>query len=249
MKLSSGKRIGQSRQELATAVTFSFFLHIIFFLAAVFLYFTVKPRIYVPPFYEVKLVGQPADQTVLPQTPPVAPKQEVKEAPKPKGKKAAPKEHKASKKGVLPELAVPKQKPSRTEEGKPSEKREQPQTSANTAVDETAAPPGLKPESVAVATPQQDFKFGWYLVRVRDKIGQNWSPPPDATDARARVIFSINRSGWVGDVNLVADQSSGTFTFKQAAVRAIRASNPFPPLPEEFSKQTLEFTVDLTAVE
>ena len=33
--------------------------------------------------------------------------------------------------------------------------------------------------------------------------------------------------------------------FQQAAVRAIRSSNPFPPLPDEFAKQSLEFSVDL----
>jgi hypothetical protein len=38
MKLSSGKRIGQSRQELATAVSFSFFLQLSSF-CAVLLYY------------------------------------------------------------------------------------------------------------------------------------------------------------------------------------------------------------------
>jgi outer membrane biosynthesis protein TonB len=46
-------------------------------------------------------------------------------------------------------------------------------------------------------------------------------------------------------VNLDTKNSSGTFGFQQAAVRAIRSSNPFPPLPEEFAKQSLEFSVDL----
>ena len=86
-------------------------------------------------------------------------------------------------------------------------------------------------------------------MRVRDKIGQNWNPPPDARDARVRVVFSVNRSGWVGEVKLVEKESSGTFQFQRAAVRAIHASNPLPPLPEEFPQQTLEFSVDLMAVE
>ena len=61
MKFSSGKRIGQSEQQLTTAVLFSFFLHVILFLTALFLHFTVMPRITVPPFYAVKLVGLPSD--------------------------------------------------------------------------------------------------------------------------------------------------------------------------------------------
>lgn len=246
MKLSSGKRIGQSRQELATAVTFSFFLHVIFFFAAVFMYFTVKPRIYVPPLYDVKLVGPVADQTPVPQMPPAASKQEMQRPAKAKVKKAGRKEQKALKKGEMPDVAV-KQKPSRTEEPKPAD-REEP-ASASTSENKAAARPEGNPESVGMPVAQQDFKYAWYLVRVRDKIGQNWNPPPDARDAKARVIFSVNRSGWVEVVNVVQDNSSGTYLFQAAAVRAIRASNPFPPLPEEFSKQTLEFTVDLMAID
>ncbi len=245
MKLFTGKRVGQSGRELTEAVFFSFFLHLLVLLAAVFLYLNVTPRTYVPPFYEVKLVGLLAEPSALPQTPsggaaPALPKQEAKRAAL-KGKKAAHKERKApAKKGALPELAGRKQKTIIPEETKPAET---PQQSTSAPAGEAA--PGGKGETVAVSTPQQDFKFGWYLAAVRDKIGQNWRPPPDAKDAKARVVFSINRSGWVGDVNLDAENSLGTFGFKQAAIRAIRSSNPFPPLPEDFSKQSLLFSVDL----
>lgn len=253
MKLSSGKRIGQSGQELATAVSFSFFLHGLFFLAAMLLYFTVTPRTYTPPFYSVQLIGQAVELGTQPQSPssgtqPPAvdnpPKHSVKPARKPpvkaRGKHSAQKLH-TEKRSSLPDLDAPKAKTSVAEEAEP-------QAAPSSRAGGTATP-GAGAEGVAVATQQQDFKFGWYLDRVRGKIGQNWNPPPDASDAKARVVFSINRSGWVGEVNLIGDQSIGTFGFKQAAVRAIRASNPFPPLPEEFSRQSLEFTVDLMAVE
>jgi len=233
MRPFSVKRIGQSGSELTQAIVFSFILHVLVMLAAVFLYISGPPKVYIPPFYQVKLVGQPADLTQAPpgETPPAPPKEEPKK-PKAvqKAKKAALKARKAvPKKGALPELSQQKQaKPAETPE-------EQPQSSA------------VKTESVAVTTPQQDFKFSWYLTLVREKIGQNWRPPPDAKDAKARVLFAVNRSGWVGEVNLDAEHSSGTFGFKQAAIRSIRSSNPFPPLPEEFSKQALEFSVDLMA--
>jgi outer membrane biosynthesis protein TonB len=253
MKLSSGKRIGQSGRELAAAALFSFFLHGIFLIAAVLLYLRVTPRTYIPPYYEVKLVGLPGESAPLPQTPPaiappVQPHREKK--PVPKGKKTAPKARMAApKKGAMPELAKPAQKPAPAEQVKPEElPPEQPAAPTAGTPGGTAAP-GAKGESVAVTTSQQNFKDAWYLALVRDKIGQNWRPPPDAPDAKVRVIFSINRSGYVLEVNLDAEHSSGTFGFKQAAIRAIRASNPFPRLPEEFSKQTLEFSVDLTAVE
>jgi hypothetical protein len=86
---------------------------------------------------------------------------------------------------------------------------------------------------------------GACISEERAEIKQNWNPPPDSKDAKARVIFKINRSGWVITVRLDDDHSYGSFTFKQAAYRAISASNPFPSLPEEFFQPSLEFTVDL----
>jgi TolA protein len=231
MKLYSGKRIGQSGSELRRAIVFSFFLHVIVALAAVFLYIAAVPKLYMPPFYQVKLVGQPADLSQPPLKEEPAPEKPKAEE---KAKKAAPKAKRAaSKKGALPELSRQKQKPASEEEKREEALGEQPRTG--------------KTESVAVTTPQQEFKFGWYLALVRDKIGQNWRPPPDARDAKARVIFTINRSGMVLDVNLDAEHSSGTFGFQQAAIRAIRSSNPFPQLPDDFPKQTLELSVDLMA--
>ena len=247
MRLLSGKRIGQSRPELAYAVLFSFFLHSIILFTALFLYTSAAPKTYVPPAYQVKLVGQPVE---IPQTPserpaggvthPV-PKHEEKPAPKKitvpqRVAKAAPT------KGAIPELAQPKHLPIKEEEAKPEEivKEQHAGTVGGPAVSGGGAASG-----VSVATAQPDFKFQYYIDRVRDKIGQNWRPPPDAKDAKARVIFTINRSGWIGEVNLDAGHSNGTFGFKQAAVRAIRSSNPFPPLPDEFAKQSLEFSVDL----
>jgi TonB family protein len=242
MKLRSGKRIGQSGPELTLAVSFSLILHVLVILAAVFLRITSAPKKYIPPVYQVKLVGQPADvsQTLPGENVPAPPKQEPlpkKTKTAPKAKKAALKATKAAhKKGALPELSH--------QQKRKSTEPEQTEHEAG-----PTAPSTGKTENVAVTTPQQDFKFAWYLALVRDKIGQNWRPPPDAKDAKVRVLFAINRSGWVGDVNIDNEHSIGTFGFKQAAIRAIRSSNPFPPLPEEFLKQSLEFSVDLIAEE
>ena len=247
MRLLSGKRIGQSRPELAYAVLFSFFLHVIILSAAIFLHISVTPKRYVPPVYQVKLVGQPVD---IPQVPsggpagraaPAVPKHEEKPAPKKitvpqKVAKAAPT------KGAMPELNQPKQRPRKEEVAKPEEiVKEQPAG----PIGGPLVSGGGTASGVTVATAQPDFKFQYYINTVREKIGQHWRPPPDVKDAKARVIFTVNRSGWVGEVNLDTKNSSGTFGFQQAAVRAIRSSNPFPPLPDEFAKQSLEFSVDL----
>lgn len=245
MKLRSGKRLGQSEYELALAVFFSFFLHVLVVVAALYLYVTVAPKAIVPPFYEVKLVALPAEVAPLPQTAPAAPPKEMPKPeapPKPKtekahakAKRAAPKAAKAGpKKGAMPELGGEKQKSVESEQAKPE-------------AAPAAAP--AKTENVAVTAPQDDFKFAYYLTQVREKISQYWRPPPDAKDAKVRIIFSINRSGWVspGDVNIDEKNSTGTYGFKLAGVRAILSAKPFPQLPEEFPKQTLELSVDLIA--
>lgn len=231
MKLRSGKRIGQSSSELTLAVVYSFFLHVLVALSSVFLYINAAPKIYVPPFYEVLLVKQPVE---LPEAPPpqeALPPQPKKEPP-PKKAMTSPQVVKViPKKDARPDLPEPKKEPEAAQE-KPSEQVKEQTPAAATG-------------SVTVSTPQMDEKFSWYLVRLRGIIERNWKPTPDSKDAKARVIFTVNRSGWVTVVNLDSDHSQGTFEFKQAAIRAIRSSNPFPGLPEELPKQSLEFTVDL----
>ena len=49
---------------------------------------------------------------------------------------------------------------------------------------------------------------------------------------RSTVYFRIARNGRVSDVKVA--QESGNFLFDQAAHRAVEASAPFPPLPEEY---------------
>jgi len=251
MRLPSGKRLGQSGYELALAVFFAFFIHAAVVVAALFLSFMAIPKKVFPPVYQVKLVGLPQELAPLPTTPvepaPAPPPQEETKKtapPSPKAGKPAAKPITADK-NALPELSLQKPKPAAVPPTSAEATDAQP--SAKASADKAASTSGGGTENVAVTTPQQDFKFPYYLVSVRSKIGQNWRPPPDAKDAKARVIFTINRSGWVGDVNLDPEYTSGTFGFQQAAIRAIRASSPFPRLPEEFLKPSLQFTVDLMA--
>ena len=255
MRLPSGKRLGQSGYELALAVFFTFFIHAAVVTFALVVSFAAIPKKLIPPVYQVKLVGLPEEPAPAPlPTAPVEPApappqpEPVKKPapPSPKHGKPAVKQMKAApKKNALPELSAQKPKPAAPEPPVADTMNAQPAAKASA---EKAAPvSGGGAENIAVTTPQQEFKAPYYLVQVRNKIGQNWRPPPDAKDAKARVIFSINRSGWLGDVNLDPAYTSGTFGFQQAAIRAIRASNPFPRLPEEYLKQSLQFTVDLMA--
>lgn len=256
MRLPSGKRLGQSGYELALAVFFTFFIHAAIVAFALFFSFTAIPKKIIPPVYQVKLVGLPQDLVPAPlpaepaeppPSPSPPPPEPVKKPapPSPKsGKPAAKLKPATQNKNAIPELSAKKTKPT-AEQAPPAEATESPASAKPS--DEKTAPSSGGAENVAVTTPQLDSKFSYYLVLVRNKIGQNWRPPPDATDAKARVIFTINRSGWVVDVNLDSEHTKGTFGFQQAAIRAIRASNAFPRLPDDFPKQSLQFTVDLMA--
>ena len=261
MRLFSGKRTEQSGHEFAIAVFVSFLLHLIIVLAAFFLKMIVTPKTYVPPFYQVKLVGQPAD---LSQTSPdgaaapAAPSKEAtpktEKAPQ-KAKKAAVKSSQAKplspkavpKKGGMPELHQ-KPKPAAPTHEKPQAAPAEPPAgqpaSAIAPAKSGGKAEGAAAAGVAVGTTSQEFKFPPYLVIVRDKIEQNWNPPPSAKAVKVNVQFKILRSGRVGETKL--EKSSGNFYFDQAAMRAILLSSPFPPLPDGFYKEYEVFSVDLT---
>jgi outer membrane biosynthesis protein TonB len=246
MKLPSGKRFGQSDYDLAFAVFYSFFLHAAILFVMLFAHFSMFTKTVLPPVYQVKLVG--GVQKELESKPaPAPPKKEAmpveKPSPMPKKREAEPKKA-VPKKNAMPELGQVKQKPAPPAQTKETEVMPEQAPAVPSAPAEVSPGAGEQSEGVAV-TPQQDFKYSWYLANVSAKIKQNWNPPPDTKDAKARVNFIVNRSGWVVLVQLDEEQSNGSFPFKQAAVRAIRASNPFPRLPDEFFKQSLELTVDL----
>lgn len=263
MRFFLEQKIGQSSHELVLSVFLSFFLHAAVVIIALLLYTTVSPKVYVPPVYDVKLVGQPA-MTAPASAPPSAP-QVAKPAPAPVEKKAEPKPKaaevkppvKALKKGDMPELSLKKTKPSRDEDTKPA-KREQVKPAAEQArpaPKETAATPNASSEGSAPATGRtagiavnptsgDSRQLSSYADIIRNSIERNWSPPPGAKGMRAKVSFKILRTGRLfGDVNI--DESSGNAYFDMAAKRAILSSSPFPSMPEEFYKQYAEFSVDV----
>ncbi len=282
MMLSTGKRIGQSGQELLTASVFSFVLHACVVAAVALLYISSAPKAYLPPFYSVKLVGLPAEgpgsggapqaaapAPAAPAPPPVQHPAKPAPTPAPPPKRATSKQHRlpaVPPKSGMPELSKATSKPEKRQPETPVEQPREHAASAPVSVSKAGTAPGtgsaagtgsgtgtgtgtgVKGQGVAVAPTSQGFKDSWYLDLVRDKIAQNWRPSPDAPDARVRVIFRVNRSGWVDASATKVDEAESkcTYAFKLAGMRAIQTSNPFPPLPEDFSKQALEFSVDLT---
>jgi TonB family protein len=87
-----------------------------------------------------------------------------------------------------------------------------------------------------------DFQFTYYVERMLALIESRWYKPPVTGTPRARVRFTIARSGRVDGIRL--EQSSGLPSYDRAALRALYAANPLPPLPPAYPKATL--TVHLT---
>lgn len=87
-----------------------------------------------------------------------------------------------------------------------------------------------------------DFQFAYYVDRMLALIESRWYKPPVPSGTRARIRFTILKSGRVERIEL--EESSNVPTFDRAALRALYAANPLPPLPPAYSKSSL--TIHLT---
>ena len=102
--------------------------------------------------------------------------------------------------------------------------------------------PNFSTEAPLILSDTRGVDFGPYLARVIFNVRRNWySMIPVAAKlgqkGRVGIVFEILKDGSVPQLRLVA--GSGSDPLDRAAVAAIRASNPFPPLPEEFTGEHL----------
>jgi protein TonB len=92
-----------------------------------------------------------------------------------------------------------------------------------------------------IAVDGADFEFTYYLLLVRNRVAQNWTPPAGLVTAgrpvRAVVRFRIARDGEVSDVRV--EEGSAVEFFDRSALRAVLISAPLPPLPLGFSSSEL----------
>ncbi len=90
------------------------------------------------------------------------------------------------------------------------------------------------------------FPYAWYLSIVQGKVKSNWRQPSSVLfgerELRAVVSFRIMRNGSVGPVTV--RRSSGRATLDQSAAKAVQASAPFPPLPDDYRENHLDVTID-----
>ena len=79
---------------------------------------------------------------------------------------------------------------------------------------------------------QPGFNYPYYYERVKIAIETNWFKPTATIPTSPVVHFSIQKDGTITDVELVT--SSGLPFVDRAAVRAVVAASPLPPLPGDF---------------
>jgi TonB family protein len=102
--------------------------------------------------------------------------------------------------------------------------------------------PNFSTEGPIILSDTQGVDFGPYLARVVYVVRRNWySVIPESArlgqKGRVSLVFEILKDGSVPEIRLVA--SSGADPLDRAAIASIRASNPFPPLPQEFTGKHL----------
>ena len=176
-----------------------------------------------PDVVQVALISPQAAIAAPPPTPPKPEPNVVEETLKP-----------TDETGVKLAPEKPKKKPVE----KPKEKEPDPSTTTTVLPSAPMAAAGLKGD---VTVEAGNFEFTYYLMLVRNRVAENWSPPSGlmtrGQPVRAVVYFRISREGEVMAARL--ESMSGAEFFDRSAVRAVQVSTPMPPLPVGYSGDVL----------
>ncbi|MCL5005759.1 MAG: TonB C-terminal domain-containing protein [Acidobacteria bacterium] len=102
--------------------------------------------------------------------------------------------------------------------------------------------PNFSTSGPIILSDTRGVNFGPYLARVVYIVRRNWySMIPESArlgeKGRVALVFEILKDGSVPQLRLLA--SSGSPPLDTAALASIRASNPFPPLPTQFTGKHL----------
>ena len=241
-------------------------VHVALILAAIFLPRAFRPRLNFPDIYTVNLVSLPAgapgpSAAAAPQAKPAAPAPAPAPAPaKPKPAIKIPEKPTAKPAKPKPAAKPPATVKPKAEETKPeasNEAAEDPnasgkETSPTKPAGQTSAPvAGLA--AGGEGTPggsgaggaggmldDATFQYGWYLSNMSSIFSRNWTRPikPDLDRTlRAVVHFRIQKDGHLTEI--VLETPSGDASLDRSALRAIQDSNPLPPLPYQYGKDSL----------
>jgi protein TonB len=153
----------------------------------------------------------------------------VEEVPKPSEKAVLLPSKEDKKKPTPPPISRPGRPPAATPAvNLPSGEEESPGTTAGPAAGAggSAGIGGFKID-------QADFKYPIYIDRMVAIMSMNWFKPAQVVQTNPVVHFQIQRDGTITEVALVT--SSGLPFVDRAAMRAVYASSPLPPLPADYA--------------
>ncbi|HLV87255.1 MAG TPA: TonB C-terminal domain-containing protein [Candidatus Sulfotelmatobacter sp.] len=96
---------------------------------------------------------------------------------------------------------------------------------------------GRQQGALDILSDTQGVDFGPYLQRVVAEVRKNWYEAiPESAEmkkGKLAIEFAITRDGQIADMHIVATSNDGALD--RAAWIGITTSNPFPPLPGEFT--------------
>jgi TonB family protein len=96
---------------------------------------------------------------------------------------------------------------------------------------------GRQQGALDILSDTQGVDFGPYLQRILQDVRENWyhliPESAEMKKGKLAIEFAITKDGKVADMRLVA--TSGDTALDRPAWGSITASNPFPPLPGEFT--------------
>lgn len=91
---------------------------------------------------------------------------------------------------------------------------------------------------------QEELDFGPYVALLQRKIKHNWKPPAITVAYSITVSFRIDCAGNLSELKIV--KSTGGYFARRAALKAVKSSAPFAPLPSGYAGRSvpIQFTFD-----
>ena len=89
-----------------------------------------------------------------------------------------------------------------------------------------------------------NFPYPWYITQVRNALWNSWqkTKPKNSRGLSTLVSFNIDKNGAVFEVQI--EKSSKDDAYDYAAMSAVKNSDPYPPLPDDYGKEILTVTVE-----
>ena len=119
----------------------------------------------------------------------------------------------------------------------PKQTRRRKQTAKQTASQQAQQGKGKKGSKIKGIQTDTEFDYPDYLIEMRDRIYKNWKYPQLRESLMATVYFRISKDGRILVIQI--KKKTGNVRFDRSAWTAVQKSNPFSPLPEDFTEQEL----------